>query len=207
PSAQMIEQRFPVSRRGLSEVDAEDTVQGFFAELLRRDDLARVDAARGRFRSFLYTGLNRFLANSFRNDRAIKRGGATTTKSMSTDADHQDAVASQLIAPEAEAAREFDRQWALWVVEKTLDELQSEYAEQGKSEWFECFRQELQGEPSTERRRQLQQTLGISMTALKVAIHRLRIQYRRRLIQAIAETVEDPVETEAERAWLFKALG
>ena len=40
-------------RRGLAPDDACDLVQGFFADLIERGDLAAVDPERGRFRSFL----------------------------------------------------------------------------------------------------------------------------------------------------------
>ena len=50
-------------RRGLEAADAEDAVQGFFADLLSRGDIGRADPTRGRFRAFLSGSFRHFLAN------------------------------------------------------------------------------------------------------------------------------------------------
>ena len=52
-----------VRRRGYAEHDAQDLTQGFFAHLLQRDAFGAVVPGRGKFRSFLLTSLNHFLAN------------------------------------------------------------------------------------------------------------------------------------------------
>src|SRR5579872_5931525 len=50
-------------RYGLSEHDAEDATQEFFAHILTREWLDRVGEDRGSFRGFLYAMLKHFLAN------------------------------------------------------------------------------------------------------------------------------------------------
>ncbi len=47
-----------IRRRGYSHEDAQDLTQGFLLQLLERHSFARVDASKGRFRSFLLAGLN-----------------------------------------------------------------------------------------------------------------------------------------------------
>ena len=64
-----------VRRRGVSAPDAQDVVQGFFARLLEKGDLAQVDRAKGRFRSFLLASISHFLSNHWAAERAAKRGG------------------------------------------------------------------------------------------------------------------------------------
>src|SRR5437016_13873496 len=51
-----------VRRRGYSPHDAQDLTQGFFARLLQRDAMAKVDRAKGKFRSFLLASMNHFLS-------------------------------------------------------------------------------------------------------------------------------------------------
>src|SRR5437764_1069093 len=51
-----------VRRRGYSPHDAQDLTQEFFARLLARESLSHADPDRGRFRSFLLTAMNNFLA-------------------------------------------------------------------------------------------------------------------------------------------------
>src|SRR5438552_5137274 len=63
-----------VRRRGYSPEDAEDLTQAFFARLLASDFFAQADRGRGRFRSFLLTALNHFLADEWDRVRAQKRG-------------------------------------------------------------------------------------------------------------------------------------
>ena len=62
-------------RRGHLPHDAEDLIQGFFGQFLEHNWVARADQQRGRFRTFLLTALDRFLANEWDKIRAIKRGG------------------------------------------------------------------------------------------------------------------------------------
>lgn len=52
-----------VRRRGHSQHDAEDLVQGFFARLIGKDYLADVDREKGKFRSFLLAALNHFMSD------------------------------------------------------------------------------------------------------------------------------------------------
>src|SRR5262245_25947955 len=50
-------------RRGSARDAAEDLVQGFFARLLEKNDVAVATSERGRFRSFLITSFVHHLAN------------------------------------------------------------------------------------------------------------------------------------------------
>lgn len=50
-------------RRGHSEHDAQDLTQGFLAELVAKNSLARAEPARGRFRTFLLSAFCHYLAN------------------------------------------------------------------------------------------------------------------------------------------------
>src|SRR5277367_2121109 len=64
-----------VRRRGYSPHDAEDLAQGFFAHLLEKQVLERVDPELGRFRTFLLASLKNYLANDWDRSHARKRGG------------------------------------------------------------------------------------------------------------------------------------
>src|SRR6185503_9442775 len=63
-----------VRRRGSGPEDAQDRTQSFFARLLERNLLARAAPQRGRFRSFLLTALQNFLADEHDRANARKRG-------------------------------------------------------------------------------------------------------------------------------------
>ena len=51
-----------VRRNGFDDESARDLTQGFFAQLLERNDLAGVDPARGRFRAYLLAAVKNFMA-------------------------------------------------------------------------------------------------------------------------------------------------
>src|SRR5690349_10599405 len=117
-------------RLGHGPHDAEDFTQGFFADLLSRGGLATVAAEHGRFRSFLLASLKNFLADQRDRAHAQKRGGGMQPLSF-------DAVAAEnryAMEPADTASPElhFDQQWALAVVERALQRLEADYADQQK---------------------------------------------------------------------------
>ncbi len=197
-------------RRGTSAADAEDDVQGFFADLLSRDDLARVDASRGRFRAFVFTALDHYVAKRVRHETAQRRGGHVEIISLQVADSHRMSAESltqwELTDNGLDAEALFDRNWARWLVSKTFDELRAEYTAEGKQEWFDALSCFLSESDAVADRRCLAEQLGLSATALKVAIHRLRAKFRSRLVTAVAETVDDPAEIGQERRLLFDAL-
>src|SRR5471030_2155089 len=71
-----------VRRRGNSPHDAQDLTQAFFAHLLEKHGLERVDPEQGRFRTFLLAALKNFLANEWDRSQALKRGGGQTFVSL-----------------------------------------------------------------------------------------------------------------------------
>src|SRR5512141_1414139 len=64
-----------VRRKGYSPPDAEDLTQAFFAQVLDEHFIVAADKEKGRFRSFLLTRLNHFLADEWDRLKAQKRGG------------------------------------------------------------------------------------------------------------------------------------
>src|SRR5262249_32933429 len=64
-----------VRRKGHSEEDAKDLVQGFFARLLEKGLFGAADRERGRFRTFLLTALENYLISEWSRANRQKRGG------------------------------------------------------------------------------------------------------------------------------------
>lgn len=192
-----------VRRRGNDHDRALDLTQGFFTRLLERDGLATADPAKGRFRSYLLAACQHFLANQYDFAIAQKRGGGETLLSLNFDnADGRYGVEP---ADGHTAEQEFERRWALALLEQALAGLRAEYADAGKETLFERLKGTLTGEspPLAD----VAAELGLSEGAVKVAAHRLRQRYRERLRSAIAETVDSPDEIDGEIRALFAALG
>src|SRR3954454_2664287 len=72
-------------RRGYPPHDAEDLTQAFFARLLEKRGLGRVDPEQGRFRTFLLASLKNFLANDWDRSQALKRGGGQTILALDAE--------------------------------------------------------------------------------------------------------------------------
>lgn len=182
-----------IRRRGHSAEEARDLTQSFFADLLSRDFLAAIDRSKGRFRSFLLASLEHFLSHERDRQHALKKGGGVQPLSL-------DAAAAEdryRREPLDDATPEvlFERRWGLTVMERAMDRLRAESIEQ--PERFETLRGCLTGtEPA--RYRDIAQALGMSETAVKASVHRLRQRYGRLLREEIANTVADPAEVDDE---------
>ncbi|MEQ8790009.1 MAG: sigma-70 family RNA polymerase sigma factor [Pirellulaceae bacterium] len=191
-------------RRGHSQHDAEDITQGFFSMLLQREDLRGLDPQRGKFRSFLLGSMKHFLANRRERDRALKRGGGRTIVSL--DVDKAESHCRLEPAHDHTPERAFERQWALTLLERTLDALRNEAAVAGKLGEFDRLKVYLTGQRQDETYAQLAEELQSSEDAIKQAVSRMRKRYRQQLRREIAQTTNGADEVDDEIRELFAAL-
>ena len=197
---------YAFARRGGSEVeDARDLVQSFFTRLLERGELARADAERGRFRSYLLACFVHFRTNEWDRANAKKRGGGQVSFSL----DHERAEGRFHDEPldEDDPERLFSRTWARTLLEEVVLRLRNEYAEGGRGELFERLRPALTGEQEAASYRAIAEETGTTEGAVKVAVHRMRRRFGLLLRREIAHTLRDPAQVEDEIRGLFEALG
>jgi RNA polymerase sigma-70 factor (ECF subfamily) len=191
-------------RRQVAEVnEAQDLTQSFFAHLLEKNLLTVAQPERGRFRSFLLTSVRNFLLNEWDKQKAAKRGGGKL--SLSLDFRQHDSTYVLEPADTLTPERQFQRQWALGLLDQVMTRLRTEFVNAGKERLFDCLKGSLSGSdvPLAEIARQL----GISENAAKVAAHRLRKRYREVLRAEVAQTLTDPADIDDEIRQLFAALG
>src|ERR1051325_5421767 len=193
-----------VRRRGHSAHDAQDLTQAFFTRLLEGEALAAADPARGRFRSFILTAMNHFLTQEWEKARTQKRGGGKEVLSLDLAAaeSRYDLEPATAETPD----KEFDRKWALALLEQVMDRLEEEYRHEGKAALFDGLKRTLAGTREAQPYRDLAAELGMSEGAVKVAVHRLRKRYRELLQAEIANTVTTPEEAKEEMRHLLSAL-
>jgi RNA polymerase sigma-70 factor (ECF subfamily) len=193
-----------VRRQGRSPEDAQDLTQAFFARLIAKRDLAGVDRAKGRFRSFLLAALKHFLANEWDKARALKRGGGVHVTSLDVG-DAETRYLREPADPET-PERVFERRWALTLLDEVLHGLRAEYQARGQGTLFEELKGTLAGGGGAEGHAAAARRLGMNEGAVKVAAHRLRRRYRDRLRAEIATTVDAPSEIDDELRHLFAVL-
>jgi RNA polymerase sigma-70 factor (ECF subfamily) len=190
-------------RLGRSAADAEDLTQGFFVSLFEREALLQVERGKGRFRSFVIVAFRHFLANERDRERAQKRGGAVAL--VPIDA----ALVESRFAPSLADTRTpeelYDRMWALTMLEQVMRRLEEEHARSAKRGTFDHLKAYLTGSADAGYAETAAAT-GMSVGAVKVAVHRLRRRYRELLWQEAARTVDDPEATKDEVRELMAAL-
>lgn len=194
-------------RRQVGDVhEAQDFTQAFFARLLEQRPFEAADPERGRFRAFLLTACKRFLINEWHKENAAKRGGGR--RPLSLDFDSGESKYSLVAVETTTAEQLYDRQWALTLLERVMEQLREEYSAKERLRHFETLKKFLAGPGSrTTRLADAARSLGISETNAKVAAHRMRQRYRELLRAEIAQTVQRADEIEDEIRDLFAMLG
>lgn len=193
-----------VRRSGRTREEAEDLTQEFFASLLRYDSFARVDPQRGRFRSFLLASLKHFLSNQWHRDRAQKRGGGRPVYSLDLVPGIEWEALEALTATTPEEA--FDRSWAQTVLARVVERLRHEYESASQGKRFAVLKVYLLAGEAPVPYLRSAQLLGLSESAVKSAIFKLRKRYGEMLRSEISQTLSDPSEVDDEIRHLLQAL-
>jgi len=193
-----------IRHRGYDPEEARDLTQGFFAATLERGGIAEARQERGRFRSFLLTSVKNFLANEHDFQNAQKRGGGQTP--ISIDAGAWESALS-IPEPSTHLTPEFlfEKQWTLALIDRALLDLQTEAERSGGLDRFRRLSAYLVSDndpPYGE----LARELGVTETAVRVALHRLRQRFAAKLREHVAQTVEDPSKTEDELRYLINLM-
>ncbi len=187
-------------RHGKTPQNAEDLLQGFFAVLLENNGLRLADSDRGRFRMFLLGALKNHMAGEWQREHRLKRGGFATHLSI----DWKDAETGLSLDPADERSPDklYDRDWALALLDKVLDDLEHEENGLDFTQW-KSFLSMSSGKLTYAA---IAGQFGITEGAARVTVHRLRKRYRQRLRQEIGRTLADAEFVEDEMRSLFAAL-
>ncbi len=191
-------------RQGHAPPDAEDVTQSFFARFLERNYLEGLSSERGRFRAFLLACFKHFLANEWDRSSRLKRGGdrefisleaqSAETRYLEEPADH--------LSPD----RVYDREWALALLNLVLARLRAEVRADGREPQFDRLKVFLTLGKGARPYAEVAAELGLTESAIKVAVHRLRRRYRELLREEIAQTLSRPEQVQEEIQALFGAF-
>jgi len=193
-----------VRRRGYSPEDAQDLTQEFFRRFLESNSVSHARQERGRFRSFLLTSMQNFLADQWERGQAKKRGGGKKILAwddLSPELRYK-AEAQPGVAPE----RVYDERWAATVFEEALNRLRTRFVASGKSRQFEELKSFMSREPADGEYESIAARLGTTADAVAVAVHRLRKRYGELVREEIASTVSNPADIEDEMRHLLSLI-
>jgi RNA polymerase sigma-70 factor (ECF subfamily) len=193
-----------IRRRGYDVHQAEDLAQGFIAHLLDKQHLRTADPKYGKFRSFLLVRLKSFLSDERQYANAHKRGGGRKILSLSCP----NPEGQYALEPEDQLSPEklFEKSWALTVLERTMDRLEADMAGKDKERLFEHLKIYLTTERDDIAYQDMAVRLDMTEGAVRVAVHRLRRQYRKLLREEVARTIGDEDQIDEEMGCLFAAL-
>ncbi|MBG88836.1 MAG: RNA polymerase subunit sigma-24 [Verrucomicrobiales bacterium] len=192
-----------VRRRGQSPHDAQDLTQAFFARLLEKKLLERMDRSKGKFRTFLLSSMKHFLTDEWKRSQAQKRGGQTTILSINEESaeDRYALEPADSLSPD----QLYERRRAMTILDQAMASLEPEYRSAGKAELFDGLSGSLLGAKEASYSK-VGERLGQAEGAVKVAAHRLRKRFRNHLRAEGAQTVGEEADIDFELQELFNAM-
>jgi len=159
------------------DLSAEELKQEFLEGVLRRNDIAKLDRARGSFRGWLNLAVQRFLHNEWDKWRAARAGRKDSAPLASPASD---------IAVSSDDA--FTREFARIVLARTLERLRREARDERR---FEVLMRFLPGpQMDLTELAPVARELGITQTALAKQICLLRERFRQYLREAIGDLLD-----------------
>ena len=139
----------------------------------------------------------------WRRHSAQRRGGGQTCAQFDTTlAESRYAADPQALAPD----ETFDKQWALTLLDLTINRLQAEHRAAGRTAEFDILKQCLMAERGAIDYAGVAGQLGVNEGAARVAVHRLRKRFREISREEISQTLADGADLDAELRHLAAAL-
>jgi RNA polymerase sigma factor (sigma-70 family) len=183
--------------------DAKDLTQGFFARALTQGFFDGFDPARARFRTFLRTCVDGFVANERRAAGRWKRGGHVQLHSLDFEGAEGELCRH---APPAGADPDdfFHREWVRGLVGLAVEDLRRRCAADGKEIHFTLFRRyDLEGPemPQAPTYERLGREFGLPVTQVTNYLAAARRLFRRLVLEQLRATTggEEEFREEARR--------
>ena len=193
-----------IRRQGNEPEDAQDLTQGFFAKLLQKEWLSRVERREARFSTWLLTLVKSHLIKEHERDTAQKRGG--TSVPMSIELAQAEQWFGAEPATNESPERLFERRWALLVLDAALTHLREECHAEGKGRLFDHLSPFLSREPELGEYAAVCEALRMRENAVAVAVHRLRQRYRQTVRSEVAAGLVDASRLDEELQHLADSL-
>lgn len=193
-----------VRKKGYSKEDAQDLTQEFFARLLAQNWLDRADPKLGRFRSFLLGAATHFLNNEWNRSQRLKRGGGTAFVAYEAVSENEWLAATADLDATPESL--YEKKWLHTILATVMRRLKEELTLAGRGRHFDVLKVFLTGHRGSQPYAEAAAELGLSESAVKAAIWRLRQRYGEIFREEVSQTVVDPGETEEEIRHLLRVI-
>jgi RNA polymerase sigma factor (sigma-70 family) len=175
--------------------DAEDLAQGFFAEALRRDLFARYEPERARFRTYLRTCVDAFVANERKAERRLKRGGGVTPLPIDV------AGLEGRLASESDPDVIFHQEWVRGVLTLALGRLRERCERSGRRSHLALFeRYDVAGaaDRSPPTYAELASELGMTTAQVTNRLAAVRREFRAAVLDTLRDLCASDDEFRAE---------
>ena len=187
-------------RRRRSCEDAQDLTQEFFARVFEREYLARYDATKARFRTFVRTCLDGFLSNEAQSAARLKRGGGFVIDSVDFarfDAD----LAGHARSEDPDPERWFHREWVRSLFAEAVERLRAHCEARGHAIAFTLFaRYDVEPEGASPRPTyaQLARETGLAVTDVTNELAWARRAFREIVLERLRAICASDAEFRAE---------
>ena len=179
--------------------DAADLTQGFFLRAFEKDFFSGFDPSRARFRTYLRTCLDGFVANTRKADARLKRGGGVTLIPIDfSEAERELRYQAGSLVDDFDAY--FHREWLRSLFASAAGRLRAACTERGRADRFAVFEQYDLAPDDGERPTyaELARRLGLSPTEVTNELAAARREFRRLVLETLREQCATDEEFEAE---------
>ena len=187
--------------------EAEDLTQGFFAELLERDLLAKYDPAKSRLRTYLRLCADSFVMNEGKSARRAKRGGNATHLALDFPGAENELAAATIdpaSIPSPESLEEFfEKEWIRSLFSLALEDLRNFCVERERERTFRLFEDyDLAGDSDISYAK-LAAAYSIPVTDVTNALSWARREFRRFALERLRELCGSEEEFRREARAVF----
>lgn len=177
-----------------SNEDAKDLTQHFFTLAMEKEYFHRYDSTKARFRTFLRTCLDGFLANEEKASHRLKRGGQRQV--LSLDYESAEGELKQIEIPVAESTEDyFEKEWIRNFFAAALEALRKECEKKDKKLHFQLFEEYYLDETSYD---DLAVRFGISVSNVTNYLAFARREFRRITLEKLRENTSSEEEFRSE---------
>ena len=187
--------------KGHTHEEAQDKTQGFFAHLLNRDFLSKIQPEGGRFRNFLLVFLRHHLSDQRNLAVNVKRRAEIELQPWhELEVIDGSGFSHQAASPE----EAFDHSWAEALVAQAMKVLQQRWEK--RASLFAELRFTIEGPGNVAKYADIASRCGMTEGAVSKAAHDLRRQFAEQIRKEVRETVAEDEDVEEELRYLVRLL-